>query len=103
MGKLYVKKRIPIEAWKLTSENYIDMHDLVNNVDSSSIFGSVIGMIMKEKEKYGGLPIPTLEGTMVARIGDYIIKGINSEFYPCKPDIFEKSYEEYVEEIENEK
>lgn len=39
------------------------------------------------------LYIKTLEGAMEANIGDYIIKGVNSEFYPCKPDIFEKTYE----------
>ena len=39
------------------------------------------------------LKIKTLEGTMTADIGDFIIKGINGEFYPCKPDIFEKTYE----------
>lgn len=37
--------------------------------------------------------IITLEGNMLVTIGDYIIKGVNSEFYPCKPDIFEKTYE----------
>ena len=37
--------------------------------------------------------ISTLEGNMVVSKGDYIIKGINGEFYPCKPDIFEKTYE----------
>lgn len=41
-----------------------------------------------------GLRIQTLEGEMKADIGDYIIKGVNGEFYPCKPDIFEKTYEE---------
>lgn len=39
------------------------------------------------------LIIETLEGEMKANIGDYIIKGVNGEFYPCKPDIFEKTYE----------
>lgn len=39
------------------------------------------------------IPIETLEGTMKANVGDYIIKGVNGEFYPCKPDIFEKTYE----------
>jgi len=38
--------------------------------------------------------IHTLEGTMKAQRGDYIIKGINGEVYPCKPDIFKKTYEE---------
>ena len=37
--------------------------------------------------------ILTLEGTMVASVGDWIIKGVNGEFYPCKPDIFDKTYE----------
>lgn len=37
--------------------------------------------------------IKTLEGTMIASIGDWIIKGVNGEVYPCKPDIFEKTYE----------
>ena len=41
-----------------------------------------------------GVLISTLEGNMKASIGDFIIKGVNGEFYPCKPDIFEKTYEE---------
>jgi hypothetical protein len=39
------------------------------------------------------LTLPTLEGDMKASIGDWIIKGVQGEFYPCKPDIFEKTYE----------
>ena len=39
------------------------------------------------------LAIPTLEGVMYASVGDWIIKGVNGEFYPCKPEIFEKTYE----------
>jgi len=39
------------------------------------------------------IDIETLEGTMHASIGDYIITGINGEQYPCKPEIFEKTYE----------
>lgn len=38
--------------------------------------------------------IPTLEGIMEANIGDWIIKGVNGEFYPCKSDVFEKTYED---------
>lgn len=41
----------------------------------------------------GKVVIQTLEGEMRASVGDWIIKGINGEFYPCKPDIFEKTYE----------
>ena len=39
------------------------------------------------------LTIKTLEGEMKVSPGDYVIKGVNGEFYPCKPDIFEKSYD----------
>ena len=44
------------------------------------------------KEEY--LLIDTLEGVMKARVGDYIIKGVHGEFYPCKPDIFNETYED---------
>lgn len=43
------------------------------------------------------LIINTLEGDMKASPGDYIITGVNGEKYPCKPDIFEKTYKEYKE------
>lgn len=46
---------------------------------------------MNEKE---GFIIETLEGEMRAEIGDYIIKGVKGEFYPCKPDIFAATYEQ---------
>lgn len=39
------------------------------------------------------LKVKTLEGDMTASVGDYIIQGVNGEIYPCKPDIFEKTYE----------
>ena len=41
--------------------------------------------------------IKTLEGDHICAEGDFIIKGVNGEFYPCKPDIFEKTYEEVTE------
>lgn len=40
--------------------------------------------------------IPTLEGTMRADLGDWIIRGVKGEIYPCKPDIFEATYEAVV-------
>lgn len=46
------------------------------------------------------LKIETLEGIMKASVGDYIIKGVNGEFYPCKPDIFEKTYERVTDETD---
>ena len=42
---------------------------------------------------FSRLRISTLEGTMEAQPGDWIIKGVKGEFYPCKPDIFEQTYE----------
>jgi hypothetical protein len=44
------------------------------------------------------LAIPTLEGTMTAQIGDYIIRGTRGEFYPCKPNVFRDKYEELTDE-----
>lgn len=40
-----------------------------------------------------GISINTLEGTMLASEGDFIIRGVKGEYYPCKPDIFEQTYE----------
>ncbi len=48
---------------------------------------------LENDKRLNGLYIETLEGNMRADVGDYIIKGVNGEFYPCKPDIFEKTYE----------
>jgi len=50
------------------------------------------------EERGPSLVIPTLEGDMRVSVGDYIIKGIQGEFYPCKPDIFEATYELVAEE-----
>lgn len=48
-----------------------------------------IKAIQTDKE----LLIETLEGTMKANVGDWIIQGVTGEFYPCKPDVFEKTYD----------
>jgi hypothetical protein len=45
------------------------------------------------KTYYWHILIPTLEGTMQARFGDYIIRGVSQEYYPCKPAIFAETYE----------
>jgi hypothetical protein len=51
----------------------------------------------------GSCFISTLEGEMECRPGDWIIKGVKGEFYPCKPDIFEATYERGDDEIEGDK
>ena len=55
--------------------------------------------VIIEAEEWRGpepLEIETLEGTMIANPGDFIITGVNGEKYPCKPDIFWKTYEAVV-------
>lgn len=100
----FIKKPVVVEAVQLTADNVVELFDMVHCVDSSSIHGAVIGFIRNEMEKYGGLPIPTLEDGKpsanvqhVASIGDWIIKGVKGEFYPCKPDIFAMTYDRLLE------
>ena len=104
----YTKKPVTIQAWQLNLKdpiNIIQMYELVNNVDVSTLQMVAESHIQGEIRRYGGLPIKTLEGKMIASDGDYIIRGINGEFYPCKPDIFEKTYmpdpniEDYINRI----
>ena len=76
----YRKKPVVIEAVEWNGENVFEICDFMK-VNVSAIYDGV------------NLTICTLEGKMGANKGDYIIKGVNGEFYPCKPDIFEKTYE----------
>ena len=46
--------------------------------------------------------IETLEGTMVGEVGDWLITGVKGEHYPCKPDIFEQTYEPVDDEVQEE-
>ena len=77
----YVKKPIIIEAKELE----------YNTKSQEEIIEWSNGLIKKGLD--GGLRIPTLEGIMVANTGDFIIKGIKGEFYPCNGDIFNETYE----------
>ncbi|WP_251849231.1 hypothetical protein [Enterococcus hirae] len=78
----YRKKPVVVEAIQLTDENLLEVKDWCN------------GELVPNAETSGyDLYISTLEGTMCADINDYIIRGVEGEFYPCKPDIFEKTYE----------
>lgn len=81
----YRKKPVEIEAVEFTKENAREIFWWLN--DGGCDF-----------EMHGGLVvIKTLEGAMTAQFGDYIIKGVQGEFYPCKPDIFEQTYEKESE------
>lgn len=75
----YRKKPVVIEAMEL-------LHDTNSQKEIAMWCGGDLALD-------GGVAIKTLEGTMIANIGDFVIKGVNGEFYPCKPDIFEKTYE----------
>jgi len=83
----YRKLPIVIEAEQLSELNILRLEKWCG--------GSVKGVKLPIKEWC--IDIQTLEGEMRADMGDYIIKGIKGEFYPCKPDIFEASYEEVTE------
>lgn len=77
----YRKKPVVIEAVKYTGKN--NVNDVLNFIGERRL-------AYLDGET---LNIETLEGVMKADVGDYIIKGIKGEFYPCKPDIFEATYE----------
>ena len=79
----YRKKPVVIEAVKWTGENEAEIGDLSN--DATYTFDYSV--------KPTVLTIDTLEGTHLANVGDFIIRGVKGELYPCKPDIFEMTYE----------
>lgn len=78
------KRPITIEAMQVTDGRSV--LDIVDWMNSSRTVG------------YNTSPptiwIDTLEGQMTADTGDWVIKGVQGEFYPCKPDIFAKTYQE---------
>lgn len=86
--KKYRKKPVEVEVWLFNRENLETAESWVRKYSDKMVLFS----------QYGGekiwIEIKTLEGVMKASEGDYIIKGINGELYPCKPDIFIKTYEE---------
>lgn len=81
----YRKKPVVIEAIQWNGENTMEILKWAGN----------------KAYLYDSLYIKTLEGDHKATIGDYIIKGIKGEFYPCKPDIFEATYEKIEEGLKN--
>ena len=80
MVKKYRKRPIVIEAVKFTGQT-ADLHEFCGDCFYEPVDNAFEPFIR------------TLEGKMTISIGDYIIKGVNGEFYPCKADIFEKTYE----------
>ena len=79
MIKYYKKKPVVVSAVKWDGSNLQEVNTFTDN---------------KAMMKNNTLIIPTLEGTMAAKVDSYIIKGVKGEYYPCRGDIFEDTYEE---------
>jgi hypothetical protein len=79
----YRKRPVVVEARNLTVHNIVDLERWCG--------GSIKGTKLPPEQQV--IDIHTLEGEMRANMGDWIIRGVNGEFYPCKPDIFAKTYE----------
>jgi hypothetical protein len=80
------KKPVVVEAIRWDGSNFEELKDFV----------TATNLVLNS----GDILIDTLEGEMRASTGDWIIKGVQGEFYPCKPDIFEKTYEPAEDESE---
>lgn len=85
----YRKKPVVIEAFQWTADKYQteDPQWIVDAIEKGEVWFNSISPCNLNME------IKTLEGNHIANIGDYIIKGVKGEIYPCKPDIFEMTYE----------
>ena len=83
----YRKKPVVIEAWEFTKKA------LDSNDSWVRLYRNELHLISQYAGKVLYIEIDTLEGTMRADLGDYIIKGVQGELYPCKPDIFKATYE----------
>ena len=95
MIKKYIKKPVQIEAIQLKEDNIIEVFDFLDEANYKETKSSEeLEDFSQRMLKQGYIEIETLEGIMKANFGDYIIKGIKGEFYPCKSDIFQATYEE---------
>lgn len=90
MGK-YRKKPVVIEAFRLNERGLVAEDWFWDAVTRNEIITHCFG---KHEPEPAWCEIKTLEGVMVAKAGDYIIRGVNGEIYPCKTDIFNKTYDE---------
>nr|DAP57039.1 MAG TPA: PGDYG protein [Caudoviricetes sp.] len=86
----YRKKPVVIEAFQLGIDNIPDWFMNAVTKKDAILHGTSTGFYHANDTN---ADIKTLEGWLHADYGDYIIQGIKNEIYPCKPDIFEKTYE----------
>lgn len=87
----YRKKPVVIEAIKWTGLNLTECKEFTG--DGAEYIYHDAAYEVNAAPPSVEIIIHTLEGDMRASVGDYIIKGVDGEYYPCKPDIFEKTYE----------
>lgn len=80
------KKPVVIEARQFRETELHEQYDL-----AEWCLGKLRGTLLPSNQRV--IQINTMEGEMEARVGDWIIKGVAGEFYPCKPDIFAQTYE----------
>lgn len=83
--KRYRKKPVAVEAIQFTEKDY---------GAAQAFTGGKIIVVCRTEGGARRYVVRTLEGDMTVCEGDYIIRGVKGEFYPCKPDIFEQTYEE---------
>jgi hypothetical protein len=90
----YRKKPVVIDAIQWTGDNLREVIDFTGKHPRWSEWFASWEDYEERVRKDGGIfKIITLEGTIKASPGDWIIRGVNGEHYPCKPDIFSKTYE----------
>lgn len=87
----YRKKPVVIEAIQWSGFNLQEIKEFAGDAIACEIYDTA--WKVGKASVAADVKIKTLEGEMRASVGDYIIKGVKGEFYPCKPDIFEKTYE----------
>lgn len=93
-GRSYRKKPVVIEAVQWTGENLREVNAFTDGPpETESRLAGLMWEHYEDLVRKDGLKIYTLEGKMDASLGDWIIKGVKGEFYPCKPDIFAATYE----------
>ena len=104
----YIKKQVVVEAiqWDGTLEKALEISQIdgLNSIieyysTKTVIIGESTSNSVNTSEEIKSFKIKTLEGDMNVSKGDYIIKGIKGEFYPCKEDIFKKTYIDFKEYV----
>jgi hypothetical protein len=90
------KKPVELEAFQLKEHHFVSFYQAFKKytiVDALEYISKYLGFSNVRIHNDYTMTIDTPEGKMKAQVDDWIIKGVNGEIYPCKPNIFEKTYE----------